>query len=143
MTIKKYLTTLEEILALKDTDTKIYIEESCNYYRFIDGCLCWFGGSGDFDFNVAMHIGESFQKKYILVEEPANEATEEDEGKLCWFWDDEEKEKNVGILSRIDTKGETEYRYIRKSQLTTAWKHCRLLTPTEVAETTGYKVEEV
>lgn len=140
--IRKYLTTPEEILALKGTGTKIYVENLCNYYRFIDGCLCWFNGKGDFDLNATIHVGKDFQKKYILVEEPVKEATEEDEGKLCWFWDDEEKEKNVGILLRIDTKSDTEFRYIRESQLTTVWKHCRRLTPAEVAEITGYKVEE-
>ena len=134
--IKKYLTTPEEILALKDTDTKIYVEDSCNYYRFINGCLCLFDNNGGFDFNVIMSVGEFLKKKYILVEEPVKEATEEDIGKLCWFWDDENRV--VGILSHI---GKDSFPY-KDGERFFGWKHCRRLTPAEVAEITGYKVEE-
>lgn len=42
MTIKKYLTTPEELLALKNTDTKIYDYYKDKYYKFVDGVLCYF-----------------------------------------------------------------------------------------------------
>lgn len=136
MTIKKYLTKPEEILALKGTGTKIYVENMCNYYRFIDGCLCWFNGKGDFDFNATIHVGKDFQKKYILVEEPVKEVDENDIGKLCYFYEENDS-LFLGVLDEIDGEG----LYSRKGGCA-KWTHCRRLTPAEVAEITGYKVEE-
>jgi hypothetical protein len=139
MMIKKYLKTPEDILALKDTDTKIYVEGSYNYYRFIGGCLCWFSEDGSFDFNTTMSIGEDLFKKYIEVEEPVKEADENDIGKLCWFWDEENRPKQIEILKRFEPIL-TQMRYTSKSG--SAWKYCRRLTPAEVAKITGYKVEK-
>ena len=135
MTIKKYLTTPEEILALRHTDTKIY-NESCEteeiYYQFVDGVLCEFIRDDGFIFNTDMHLS----KLYILVEEPVKEVLEEDIGKLCWFWDFDDDDKRIGVLVGI-AKDLCPYRNKY------AWyQHCRRATPAEIAEITGYKVEE-
>lgn len=140
--IKKYLTTPEEILALKDTDTKIYIEDSYNYYKFVNGCLCWFDTNGDFDFNATMSVGEFLKKKYILVEEPVKEADENDIGKLCKFWNDNPSDYEVGTLYEISEEKADNYPYAMDSFYGCWYKHCRRLTPAEVAEITGYKVEK-
>lgn len=137
---KKYLTTPEEILALKDTDTKIY-NENCEtqeiYYQFVDGILCEFVRDDGFIFNTDMPLS----KLYILEEEPVKEVTEEDIGKLCVFWDDIGG-KYYGILEEY---GEDVQRKILSYYCKDArwYDHCRPLTPAEVEEITGYKVEEV
>ena len=138
MTTKKYLTTPEEVLALKDTDAKIYIEDSLNYYRFIDGCLCWFNAKGDFDLNVTMHFSGDFQAKYIVVEEPVKEADKNDIGKLCRFWNDNPQDYVVSILCEVYERGDYPYGI---DCCDCYYKYCRRLTPAEVAEITGYKVE--
>lgn len=138
--IKKYLTTPEEILALRDTDTKIYIEDSCNYYKFVNGCLCWFDTNGDFDFNATMSIGEFLKKKYILVDDLIKEADENDVGKLCIFWDEKAYTQAVGLLERLNPKIGNLLKYRMKNGFD--FGHCRRLTPAEVAGITDYKVEK-
>lgn len=134
MTIKKYLTTPEEILALKDTDTKIYVENAGGYYKFIQGTLFYFQNAG-VDFEYQSSLWKS-QNPYILVEEPVKEADENDIGYLCWFWDFDEKDKKIGVLVGLD-EDSCPYR-----NGYTWYRHCRRATPAEVAEITGYKVEE-
>lgn len=131
--IKKYLTKPEEILALRHTNTKIY-NESCEteeiYYQFVDGVLCEFVRDDGFIFNTDLPLS----KLYILVEEPAKEATEKDIGKLCKFFGTFGF-PFIGILAG--------FTYDRRPIKTggNIYKKCYRLTPEEVAEITGYKVE--
>lgn len=127
---KRHLRTIEEVLALKDTDTKIYTEDTNGYYQFVKGTLCYFYDDGSMAIYSEIGIGKGFAGKYIVIEEEANEN---DLGKLCWFWDKDEKYKRVGILDHIENN-----LYYMKSWFC---EHCRRLTPEEVAEITGYKVE--
>lgn len=134
MTIKKYLTTPEEILALRHTDTKIY-NESCEteeiYYQFVDGVLCEFVRDDGFIFNTDLPLS----KLYILVKEPVKEATKEDIGKLCKFFGTF-YQHSIGILAGFtDDK-----RPIKVGG--NIYKKCYKLTPAEVAKITGYKVEK-
>lgn len=39
---KRYLKTVEDVVALKDTDTKIYAENVHGYYQFVNGVWCGF-----------------------------------------------------------------------------------------------------
>jgi hypothetical protein len=133
--IKKYLTKPEEILALKDTDTKIYIDGLSTYYQYVGGVLCRFHEKYPAVFNCGVELN-GLDPLYILVEEPVKEATEKDIGKLCYFWDDE-SENAVGVLEKMDES--IPYPYRNKDGF---YYHCRRLTPAEVAEITGYKVEE-
>lgn len=133
MTIKKYLTTPEEVLALRDTDTKIYVENAEGYYKFIQGTLFYFQNAGT-DFECQSSLWKS-QNPYILVEEPVMEVTEEDIGKLCWFWDFDDDDKQVGVLVGI-AKDSCPYR-----NGYSWYQHCRRLTPEEVSEIAGYRVE--
>ena len=67
MTIKKYLTTPEEVLALRDTDTKIYTEGDTGYYQFIQGVLCYFYDDNTMTMFSEFGIGEGYLNRYILV----------------------------------------------------------------------------
>lgn len=134
--IKKYLTTLEEVLALKDTDTKIYTEGDNGYYQFVQGVFVRFNGDGSFALFCGFGFGNNYTNKYILVEEPIKEATEQDIGYLCYFYEDDTS-LFLGVLDEIDEEG----LYSRKGGCA-KWTHCRRLTAKEVAEITGYKVEE-
>lgn len=75
---------------------------------------------------------------YILIEEPVKKVTEEDIGKLCWVWDDDEDLKTVDILSKILL----DHTYTFSCRVG-CYKHCRRVTSEEVAKITGYKVEEL
>lgn len=131
--IKKYLTTPEEILALRNTDTKLYREKYCGYFKFVDGVPCFFSDASDIFFNTEIDFNPNESKLYILVKENLSNATEKDIGKLCWFWDDEEDEDvgNYGVL-----------KYIRDGKFyindLLYYDKCRRLTFEEVVELTGY-----
>lgn len=137
MTIKKYLTKPEDVLALKDTDTKIYIEGMEGYYQFIQGALCYFDDDDAIMMFSKFGIGKGYLMVYILVEEPVKEADENDIGYLCWFWDKDEDSKSIGTLTKILTNNP--YSFLCRAG---CFRHCRRLTPAEVAEITGYKAEE-
>jgi hypothetical protein len=139
MTIKKYLTKPEEILALRDTDTKIYIENNRGYFKYVNDIVCYFEDDYCY-FNSEIMFGPCYEKKYILVEEPVKEADEKDIDKLCRFWDGRDCIQAVGLLERLNPTEETSLKYRMRNGFD--FGHCRRLTPAEVAEITGYKVEE-
>lgn len=131
MTKKKYLKTIEEVLALKDTDTKIYCKNSSGWYcQFIEGILCRIYSGSTPIFNTSVDVNGDY---YILVEEPVKDADENDIGKLCKFWDSDESDNFISTLTRINS-----YYHSKEN----SYNHCRRLTPAEVAEMTGYRVEE-
>ncbi|MBO7713988.1 MAG: hypothetical protein J6S85_10490 [Methanobrevibacter sp.] len=133
---KKYLTTVEEVTALKDTDTIIYMNNSDKTFKFVNGVLCSFDHGTIF---VSDYLGINNRDKYILVDKPIAEATEEDIGKVCKFWDETEDSDNFGLLEEIYGKGECVYAY--KKVLGSSYKHCRVVTPKEVKQLTGYEVK--
>ena len=137
---KKYLKTIEDIEALRNTNTKIYSaldDESKlkTFYRFVNGVLCFFWDENNYSYNAFLQSNEN-ARPYILVEEPIKEVTEEDVGKLCWMWDTDEEYKTTDVLKRITQT------FFYEGSSGAFWHHCRRLTPAEVAEITGYKVEE-
>lgn len=126
---KKYLKTVEDVLVLKNTDTKIYSEkdEGC-YYQFVKGVLCCFSKSSDH-----VCIGDWVTLKmnlYILEEEPEQEASEKDVGKLCWFFD-KDTFKVVGILKEVLSKDDC---FPFRSDYGIPSKNCRPLTKKEIKE---------
>jgi hypothetical protein len=135
---KHYLRTVEDFLAYKDTDEKIY--NSCSrtvaYFQFVNGYFCRFDKNGEFLFNVG--IAARPKDYFVLEEEPEQEATEADINKLCKFWDADENAFRISILRSIERESETEYSFKTISDDT--WLHCRRLAPAEIAELTGYKV---
>ena len=133
---KKYLTTAEEVTALKGTDTTIYVNNSDKTFKFVNGVLCSFEQDAVF---VNDYMCLSNKNKYILVDKPVAEATEGDIGKVCKFWDESEDSDNLGLLDAIRDKDFNVYTY--KKALGSAYRHCRVLTPKEVKQLTGYEVK--
>jgi hypothetical protein len=137
---KKYLKTIEDIEALRNTNTKIYssLDESKpeTFYRFVNGVPCFFWDENNYSYNVFLQSNEN-ARLYIIVEEPVKDANENDIGKLCWFWDGDNGRKFFSTLLNIDT--DNLYSFCCRDG---CYEHCRRLTPAEVAEITGYKVEE-
>ena len=133
---KKYLTTVEEVTALKDTNAIIYMDDSDKTFKFVNGVLCSFDHDTVF---VNDYLGLSNNNKYILVDKPVVEATEKDIGKVCKFWDEAEDYGSFGLLKKIWDKETIVYVY--QKELGAAYKHCRVLTPKEVKQLTGYEVK--
>jgi hypothetical protein len=135
--MRKYLKNIEDVEALRNTDTKIYCTySSTSYLRFVNGVLCGFYEGGKlFSYNLSFSIDPDTANYYIEVED---EPTEDDIGKLGWFWDNTEK---AGVLDwlRIIRTADQELRYVTQSTYL-RYKHFRPLTPEEVEKYTGYKV---
>lgn len=131
---KRYLKTIEDIEALRNTDTIIYNARcSSNYLRFVDGTLCQFNKDGKLlRYNATINIcGE----EYIEVED---EPSEDWRGKLGWFWDeDDEIGTSLCIIDRLDEIDEGRFYAVVAGAY---YAHFRPLTPEEVEEYTGYKV---
>ena len=133
---KKYFVSAADISALKDTETIIYTDDPEKTYRFVGGVLCSFRNGDLMLFNDCIsHIEET----YILVDKQVVEATEEDIGKVCKFWDEADDYDNFGLLEKILDKETSVYAY--QKQLGAIYKHCRVLTPKEVKQLTGYEVK--
>lgn len=121
---KRYLKTIEDVLALKNTDTKIYEENHNGYYKFVKGTLCYFKSYNCITyFDCALDMEKEL---YILEEEPMQEATEADIGKLCWF-SNRGGRKFVGILREV-----LSHAFI--SDYGARSVHCRPLTKEEIKE---------
>ena len=134
---KKYLKTVEDVVALKDTDTKIYAENVTGYYQFVNGVWCAFDDD-DGSWSICPHTCEE-EDLYILEEEPMQEATTDDVGKLCKFYDTEADEPRYSILEKV-FKEDSDFPFM--DSCCDTWEHCRRLSPSEVAKITGYGVTE-
>lgn len=133
--MKKYLKTIEDIEALRNTGTVIYNARcDLNYLRFIDGILCQFSKEGKLlRYNTNINVSGEY---YIEVEDDTYESYI---GKLGWVSDKSPDEKNMcSILTGIDELSGFPYSCSNGA----GWKYFKPLTPDEVAEITGYKVEE-
>lgn len=133
--MKKYLKTIEDIEALRNTDTKIYKDGSTGYHKFVNGVLCFFNTDSAYIFyNVTMDFNQVESKLYIEVED---EPSEDDIGKLGFFWDEGAEED--GKVSSLKTFNKNDvYKY--ETRDTVCYMNFRLLTPEEVEKYTGYKV---
>lgn len=82
-------------------------------------------------------------KKYNIEE--TIEATEDDIGKLCLFWDygtdENARADEVHILMAIKTNERGKKEFWCDGCGDCGYYHARRLTPTEVENLTGYKVE--
>lgn len=67
------------------------------------------------------------------ITRPIQEATEDDVGKLCKFWDDDDIDysKQIGLLTGITTK-KCIFKYILDGII--CFPHCRRLTKQEIEE---------
>lgn len=129
--MKKYLKTIEDIEALRNTDTKIYIDDwAVGYYKFVNGVICKFHADTDdlLAYNEVLFLDG---RQYIEVEDSLDE--QDYIGKLGFFWDDDESVSILDFLECFDDG-------MPKAQLDGYYKHFRPLTPEEVEKYTGYKV---
>ena len=65
------------------------------------------------------------------ITRPIQEATKDDIGKLCVFWDSEDGIRTYGILQSIGT---TAYRLQNTYPYSECYHHCRRLTKQEIEE---------
>ena len=94
---KRYLKNIEDVETLRNTDTKIYVENHGGYYKFINGFLCYFHSDGkDFQYQVGLWLS---QEPYIEVED---EPSEDYIGMLGRFWDNDESDSRVSFLEEIE-----------------------------------------
>ena len=131
--MKKYLKTIEDIEALRNTDTKIYFERSGGYAQFVNGWPCRFYSSGDVLFGYGMFLSD---RPYIEVpDEPCKSWI----GKLGWVSDRDAKDRiRLGILKRYSQGAAFPYEEYGDNY----WAYFTPLTPEEVEKYTGYKVVE-
>ena len=134
--MKKYLKTIEDIEALKDTDTVIHYGGDEKYLlRFVNGVLCSFYKENtdhlkQYHFNLDIDL----HQPYIEVEDEL--ACEDDIGKLGWFWDNDADIKDIDFLKEVSRIHDIPYRTYSLKY----YRHFRPLTPEEVEKYTGYKV---
>lgn len=89
------------------------------------------------EFNELIKHGLELIEKLKEGKELVKEADANDIGKLCLFWDEHFNARSISILECLQT-GILKY----KAKYGANWEHCRRLTPDEVSEFTGYRVEE-
>lgn len=138
--MKKYLKTIEDVEALRNTDTKILYEienggvpDPREYYKFVNGVLCCFSNDTLVSYNTMLVCKRI--KYYIEVED---ETSKDDIGKLGFFWDDDDDKPLIDILWRYTE--DDEYRF--EGESCSVYEHFRPLTPEEVEKYTGYKVDK-
>jgi hypothetical protein len=124
---KRYLKTIEDIEALRNTDTKIYsVRCSSFYHKFVNGVLCFFSCEDKLlNYNSTL---DSLTERYIEVKDEQDYI-----GKLGWSWDDDKSDSILAILECFDNG-------MPKAHLDEYYEHFRPLTPEEVEKYTGYKV---
>ena len=137
--MRKYLKNIEDIEALRNTDTKILYEiengdvpDPREYYKFVNGVLCCFSNDTLVSYNTMLVCKRI--KYYIEVED---EPSEDLIGKLGWFYDyDTEDDGFIDVLDKIVDASD---KYVPKCD-SDGYRHFRPLTPEEVEKYTGYKV---
>ena len=143
MTKKKhYIKTVEDIKYCEENEIPIHMEASLLYcYKFLRGVWCWVNlPTGELvEYNCLLDAHNDDLYYYEEESEEQTEATEKDIGKLCWFKSKTEIHYKVSILKKI-------VHYKEFNMYETEWGDrfgcCRRLTPSEVAEITGYGVTE-
>lgn len=66
------------------------------------------------------------------ITRPIQEATEQDIGKLCKFWNENIEEYRIAIFTNILDKFNYKYNFCDNTD--TYWMHCRRLTEQEIEE---------
>ena len=131
---KKYLKTIEDIEALRNTDTKIYEDGRTGYYKFIKGVLCFFNTDSLYNlYNVSIEFDTRESEVYIEVED---EPSEDLIGKIGAFSNGYGFKEDIGVLEKSTDE---DYPCLCAGSLN-EYKHFRPLTPEEVEKYTGYKV---
>lgn len=131
--MKKYLKTIEDIEALRDTDTKIYRDKAHGYFKFVNGLPCLFCDSSIVYYNATIDFDEVDSKLYIETPDTTDYLI----GKLGWISDEDTDNKlNCGIFKKYHLGAAYPYEIESGS----CWKHFTPLTPEDIEKYTCYKV---
>lgn len=127
---KHYIKDINDIKYCEKNGIELYDEYQATVcFRFVDGVWCSYTNKNLNAYNVKLSLNSLYYEEES--EEPVQEATEEDVGKLCWFWyeDTTKGKKAVGVLLGIAT--DEEVRFESDEQF---YPHCRPLTKEEIKE---------
>ena len=139
--MKIYLNTLEPAQVIKRLSQGqfIFVDDEDNHFiHMVNGTLFEHSDKYGWRINPSCYMNGLC---YFEDEDKEEEATENDIGKLCYMWDNNRDRNVVRVLGRIGTRLGNKYPYSSKEG-TDCWRHCRILTPSEVEQITGYKVKE-
>jgi len=121
---KHYIKDISDIKYCEEKGIELYDEYQATVcFRFVDGVWCSYTNKNLNVYNVRLSLNSLY---YEEESEEKQEATENDIGKLCWFWDDEEECKRVGKLLRIT---DDFYCYEDGDKF---WAYCRPLKKEEI-----------
>ena len=128
MTKKKhYIKTIEDIKYCEEKGIELYDEYQATVcFRFVDGVWCSYTNKNLNVYNVRLSLNSLY---YEEESEEQQEATEDDVGKLCWFWD-VDNNKFIEVLAGYNKDSKTPY------ECGAGWynRYCRPLTKEEIKE---------
>lgn len=130
---KHEIKTIDDIKYCEENGLIVFSDKICSSWEFLNNVWCQCVGKFVCLYNVTLNIKE--YKLFYYEEQEQQEATEDDENTLCVFWRGD-SDKYYGVLDYIQSGGDF------KMLGGCSFPHCRRLSPSEVAELTGYKVEE-
>lgn len=129
MTKKKhYITTIADIKYCEEYEKTLYSELRGIFWKFENGVWCEFVDGVCLSYNVTLSVKDGLLYYEEELEEQTK-ATENDIGKLCWFWDEDEDDKQVSVLNEIRLGSFTYY-----SRNLGVCINCRPLTKEEIQE---------
>lgn len=136
---KHYIKDISDIKYCEKHGLKIYPRMKGFYFEFHNGVWGMYDENDLLvSYQTTLFVSDNLYY-YEEKSEEQKEATEKDIGKLCWFWGSNDKNMELGILEGVNCdEDEIEY----ESGDGFCYHHCRKLSPAEVSEITGYKVEK-
>ena len=127
---KHYIKDISDIKYCEDNGLTIYSDTwEPDFFKFDNGVWCMYSDNELKFYNSSFDV--SYDELYYYEEEPEEqqEVTEKDVGKLCWFWDEDEDDKQVSVLNEI-RMGSFPYYSINLG----VYINCRPLTKEEIKE---------
>lgn len=133
---KHFIEDISDIKYCEENGLIIFSDKRGCSWEFLNNVWCQCIGKFVCFYNSALNIKED--QLYYYEEQEQQEASEDDLGRLCYCWNEEDDREELGILKGYDTSDDDKYHIAGLGY----YKHCRKLSPAEVAEITGYKVEK-
>lgn len=98
-----------------------------SYYRFDGNVWSFYMKERLLEYNTGLFLSNTF---YYYEEQEQQEATKNDIGKLCFGWNYDDEEKDLGVLEDYDISDSDKY-YLAGLDW---YYHCRPLTKEEIKE---------
>lgn len=118
--------TIDDIKYCEENGLRIYPRTKGYYFEFHNGIWSEYKGNDSLvSYQVTLFVSDNL----YYEEEPMQEVTEEDVGKLCLFWDVDDN-KFIEVLAGYDKDSKTPY------ECGAGWynRYCRPLTKEEIKE---------